>query len=510
MFSQKNILIRINEFENRVDVRKYEYKGIRIWPLIRTWIFWQLVNQDPVTGNNSVDIKSKRGNNIGFQLLNQFKTTFISFYKALFTFKKVKVAGIIDLLFISRYRDHNSKIDGEYFNKHIDAILDITDTDYNYIKLEHTQTGGNKRVSRYKNTTFINCEHYINVYKILKKFKRIFSKDKECVDLCVELLDVLSTHFSELDLNSKQLSWRIENLIAYHHFYKRILSIVQPKIIFVMCYYSPENMALISAGSSLNIKTVDIQHGIQGEYRFGYTFWNKKLLREGYELLPDYFWTWGKRFKDDLEKWMGTDGTHKPIVGGYPSFSSFYYNRFQYDMDNLFQIQKKLEKYDRKILFTFQPFDKSIFPDIFLYALENSPNTWKWLVRFHPTLQTENEKELIISTISKTGADVDLDFSNKLFLLNVLNLVDFHVTVWSSTCHEALALGVHSIIIDPLGKEMFSEYVNEKQFSYVESGKDLIQLIKRGRDKSYIEQESPHIDTSKETVIQAIETIING
>ncbi len=75
---------------------------------------------------------------------------------------------------------------------------------------------------------------------------------------------------------------------------------------------------------------------------------------------------------------------------------------------------------------------------------------------------------------------------------------------------EALALGVHSIIIDPLGKEMFSEYVNEKQFSYVESGKDLIQLIKRGRDKSYIEQESPHIDTSKETVIQAIETIING
>ena len=64
------------------------------------------------------------------------------------------------------------------------------------------------------------------------------------------------------------------------------------------------------------IPSIDIQHGVQGDYNAGYGRWLRVPVA-GYELLPSIFWCWSKDEADSIEKWsQKVQASHKAIVGG--------------------------------------------------------------------------------------------------------------------------------------------------------------------------------------------------
>ena len=74
-------------------------------------------------------------------------------------------------------------------------------------------------------------------------------------------------------------------------------------------------MGLIAASRLFGITSVDIQHGKQGKYQPMYSGW---LIPEtGYQLLPDYFWCWGKKSSDHILSSSPKRNTHIPLIGGY-------------------------------------------------------------------------------------------------------------------------------------------------------------------------------------------------
>ena len=50
----------------------------------------------------------------------------------------------------------------------------------------------------------------------------------------------------------------------------------------------PDFNDLIAASKKYNIKSFDVQHGVQGEYQSLYTDWSRVPFK-GYEMLPDFF-----------------------------------------------------------------------------------------------------------------------------------------------------------------------------------------------------------------------------
>ena len=62
----------------------------------------------------------------------------------------------------------------------------------------------------------------------------------------------------------------LDNVNRSVDYYKAILSKIIPRVVFLTCYYSPDNMGLIYVCKTLKILTVDIQHGDQGKYHSMY------------------------------------------------------------------------------------------------------------------------------------------------------------------------------------------------------------------------------------------------
>ena len=72
--------------------------------------------------------------------------------------------------------------------------------------------------------------------------------------------------------------------------------------IFLNCWFSPELMAVIHEAKNRNIKTIDVQHGIQGKFHPMYSYW-VKIKNYNYKLVPDKFWCWDK-FSKKIEGWI--------------------------------------------------------------------------------------------------------------------------------------------------------------------------------------------------------------
>jgi hypothetical protein len=106
---------------------------------------------------------------------------------------------------------------------------------------------------------------------------------------------------------------RIKKLSAY---WEKKLSKVQPELVFIVTYYNYIGMSLNLACHRLGIHTIDIQHGVQGNYHVAYGRWYK-VPSDGYQLLPYYFWVWSQDEKDVINRWSSSiNKKHIPIVGG--------------------------------------------------------------------------------------------------------------------------------------------------------------------------------------------------
>ncbi|HEY6162451.1 MAG TPA: hypothetical protein VI112_14580, partial [Bacteroidia bacterium] len=262
----------------------------------------------------------------------------------------------------------------------------------------------------------------------------------------------------------------------YRSLFREILRKTRPKVVFFQGYYENDTFGLTAAAREMNITVIDIQHGKQGRFHPMYSHWTR-IPRDGYELLPDFFWNWGEESKEDINRWKNNKEVHVPVVGGNLWLARWKNGSLYRASEPDKEFLDGLSKAGRVILYTLQPLDKAeVFPRHVMDAIRNSPADWVWLLRIHPfqKLDAEEVKKMFEGISSR----IETKFSTSIPLYHLLQHVHHHLTLWSSTCFEANEFGVPTTIAHDFGYKLFEGYIKENVFSFATDPGEIIRMVK--------------------------------
>jgi len=248
--------------------------------------------------------------------------------------------------------------------------------------------------------------------------------------------------------------------------FEKWLQKTEARYLFAVCWYDPLVMAATMAARRCGIKTIEIQHGSQGEWHFAYSAW-LRAPSEGYEVVPDVFWCWGKTAVEELHEYNPAFFVKSSAVPGGNLWLNLWRERVQ--RTTLTSSEKPAAPH-KTILVSLQ---LDVEP-LLLDAIRASPSSWRWLIRFHPAREKSSrvQEELMFKHASHPG--VELDKANSLVLYELLGESDVHVTAYSACAIEALAFGVQTIIISSQGRMTFSSLIDQGLMMTADTSEKLI------------------------------------
>lgn len=501
----KGAINKIVEIENQVDVNNIKYSGLCVWPLVRLELWTMLCHPEFVENQQSDSLSEITPVNLCTRTFRKAKRLFEL---------RAQLPPLINLrqdylkelrLFLARHKkseviffDPHITPGGEiksFHTKHIDSLKEFIDKSYTTTKITMPSRDDKDMPTYYDCETIPLTTYHEELYSL---------KQNMYADIPIDGFSILYSKVSDITgiaLDQTKLINSIYIALTYQSFFERCFERINPAVVFLISYYSPLIMGLISACKKLSIKTVDIQHGKQGKYHGMYTHWTK-VPKSGYELLPDYFWMWGDESKSNISRWMPDTSPHKPVVGGNRLLSKWLNKSCEENGSESKDFIESLSQYNRVILFTLQPFQNPV-PNNVIEAVKLSPKSWIWLVRLHHSM-VDQKKDII--DIFK-NLNVEIDKSTQLPLYTLLKHVDYHVTAWSSVCYEALVFRVHTIIIHKTGKYLYDDYIKNNLFSYADKGKDIINITKKDKSEFQYDEKFPYIETDDAIAYDAAKKI---
>ena len=251
----------------------------------------------------------------------------------------------------------------------------------------------------------------------------------------------------------------------------------QLKTMYVTGWYFPDMMGLIAAANDRGVRTVDVQHGKQGKFQAMYSGWC--IPEEGYQMMPDVFWCWGKPSADHILAGSPNRKCHRPVIGGYTWLD--YYRR---------HIASKLTRDSRSkkkhVLVTIQPPQADNFepiPDFIINFLRTCPKGFKIVFRCHPN--DRSGSEYCRSRLFEFPSDlyeIDTGSSN---LYDQLMIATHHVTAYSSCCYEAKAFGVPTLLFGVDAHAIYRDEIESGLFSWTPGiAKDLAAWLEKKKTRS--------------------------
>jgi len=218
-------------------------------------------------------------------------------------------------------------------------------------------------------------------------------------------------------------------------------------------------MGAILAASRLGVRTLDIQHGLQGACDFGYTAWTRGGVSR-YAVLPDAFWVWGRENVANLCTHNAPAFVEENRVG---VGGNLWLNRCRYHADadlhcEIDELKRLTSRYDRVYLVTLQPaqgVEETVWP-----AVRNSPPEVFWFVRLHPRMSAE-EKHRIEQWALEMGERVNVKDAARVSLYALLQVVAVHLTGYSTCALEALAFGKPTVLVHPSGLALFRRQIEQ-------------------------------------------------
>lgn len=513
MIPFKSILETIARIEHSFDVNSVSYKDLIMWPLVRLRVYQQLSHPElNFTGkehqdNGEIPIFSTKPKQL--ELLRKYKE--------------------IDILFFSRIEKHVDLINGKLYNPYIDSMIDMVRNTHSFLKIELLPT----QWSRFTRMPFLGI--YINsminqarcIVDLLKMRDNIQKKSRfePTMFIDTKLLryetDITKSikNFSDLQQTVKSISGiQIDEarfleearlIKAWQLYFAEILSEMRPRTMFLECYYYTIAMALVSACKKLKITTVDIQHGLYGNYHGSYTHWTKIPIN-GYNLIPDYFWCWGRVSQNCIEKWYAPECTHhRPIVGGNVRLTQWFEKDDPVINKDIKGFYEQLKQKEKVILVTMSR--EMPLPEHIFTAMQHSPRNWFWLVRLHPVGCDNDKKNQLRATIQQHGIyNFEIDYAASCPLYGLLKRSDHHVTLCSSAYYEALAFDVPTTIIHPHGLLCYEDEFKKGVLDYADTGETLLASIQKCfKNKNRINP-SEYIETSKQCAENALRIIFNN
>ena len=388
-------------------------------------------------------------------------------------------------------KEHKVLNDKLWFNRFFDSMIDhhnISNDVYTF------DSKGILNPSFNQKNTF-DLELLLKVVKYLFSLKSKFLAGKiQNEDFFLPEIEKLNFvlrnqewYTDNLDFNNRSVYVWSEKIKKWGFFFTLVFKKTKPeKIIFLSYYGFDATSSAMFAANKLNIPTVDVQHGPQTNVHMAYSCWSK-LPANGFNTMPKQYWNWDKYSKLNVEKWW----RHKngAIRIGHPWMS--------YSIDK----KKTGVKQNQYLLYTLQIFNEAnlyyFFPENVLTLFKSSRIIWH--LRIHP--RNENNIYLLINFLKSNQIDSSkyiIESSKQVAIYQSLLNSTLHITNYSGCFIEAYILGIESVIIDEIGFDIFSNYLNEENNHYCNKMKD-----------NFVETMNYYINRPKKKVFKSLEPMWN-
>ena len=441
-----NLIVRI---EKSFDTSLIIWNGLSTWPLLRKILWLKLISVNP-----STSIEKPATN-----FFNFIRLIASSIYQK---FKITKLNKDSEKIFFSRPEYLQIINSDRYVDKIVDPIIESFNSSVSVTKYYFSNISHKKKLihdySRFPHNV------YLGIINLSQKEKRFLFEIQRFLKIdCLQL--------------EKAYKKELRTFIGWYTSAKSVFKKnVNLKEVYISCWYCPETMAICAAAKELGIKSIDIQHGKQGKFQAMYSGWTK-IPENGYALMPDRFWCWGKPSCDHILASSPQRKKHIPFIGGYPWID--YYKK------NILTYSKKKSEKRIRVLVTLQSIQGSNtqrIPDFLIEFLSNcDEKDIEFIFRLHP-----NDKEGYsfcnerLKLINPVLYSIDTGVQN---LYDVFRVVTHHITAYSSCCYEASLFNIPTLLYGPDSKEIYEDEIKNKVFSWTDCNADeMISWLHTDRD----------------------------
>ena len=248
---------------------------------------------------------------------------------------------------------------------------------------------------------------------------------------------------------------RLDRLAAW---FARILSRSGASHAFVNTYYSLEGLAFIQGARRARVRSIDLQHGIQGPHHVAYARW-ANVPNGGYSTLPDEFWVWSAEELDTIEVWQKHSAVRSVRVAGNPWLA-----RWRSESDGAISATvaqaRALRGAEVKIqalaCLTWGVAEKETDKLIDAAKLCGSSVEWWW--RLHP-VESRRSGELA-ARLEAQGLDgSSVAQATDLPLYSLFRATDIVLAHSSTVVREAAQFGIPSVITSDYGAELHTDLI---------------------------------------------------
>lgn len=498
--NNKEIVEKVHCLETQFNVLEIKYGNVLFWPYVRQLVSLHLVK------NTTVNKKRRK---------QFFYTPLFSLFRALRYIylsdrvHNLKKASGTDALILIDSSSRQEKINNKYYCRTADAITDFFENKLNLVTWEYSLKN-NYPQPRYRSTEYIDTPLF--TIMVLGVVKGVFCQliNPKLANSIKALNRLMYTNDISVQLPPIRTVCKIYSILFLARYFEFRLKQIKPKIVFIPEFYNAISMALSLASYRCNVKSIEYQHGAQNDYHRMYTHWDV-IPKNGYALLPKYFWSWGDVSANRIRHWASKTNYHKVVVGG-----NLWMLRNKNGLDKDDVENKEFRRFypnDMKhILVTLQK-----WPDHFNFTLlsiiKDSPPNWYWHIRQHPLHKipaNDIEKYFIIN--ARTKKNLEIDYSSQASLYNILSNVDVHLTGFSTVAFEAQALGVPTIFFHENANHGFSGLIDNQDFYYADTQPELQDCLKKllQGEMYAATTSSDYILASKKVASDALATIMGA
>lgn len=464
MDSLKDILHKVHRFEQAYQVNSIKINGIYAWPLMRKLLWVDFMNKNIVRRTpEAKKEKERKYSKIKWikkfqlqkekgELLKQFQSNV----------KSLDLDG--DNLLYSSTFYLTDNIEGKLYDRHIDPLK------------QFFFPRATKIVERdsLKNTWFENKNFGLDILDKAGPIEAELGTHPNH-----KLLDpqgILPDFEREFNVDPHAHRFKLNRIFYLSSYLEEALKNKKVHRVLLPCWYDDYSLALILACKKNGIKTIDVQHGKQGRYHCMYTHFCN-IPEGGYELLPDYFFSWNEDYAENINQWMG-NGSHHAVVVGNPWIAAWKENLYPFKHEFLDEITE-LRRTSKIYLISLQPINE-ILPPYFVEFIKEQ-NNFFFLLRLHP-LQKNDED--VRSYLRSIASNVNIEESSDLPLYSLLPLVDYHSTAWSSVAFESVAYEIPTAIHHKIGHELYENEIKDNVFTTVNSRESLQGFVDGSKSES--------------------------
>lgn len=416
---RREVIESLLKIEESLPVNEWRYGDMQLWPYIKTRLFFTAFNQ----GTNAFSANRTQAPSMGLRMINSM-TEHIRI-KYVLKGKTTLLAGAP--IYRTAYK-------GRYVNKFFEPLFN---NDPNSVYLE----SGIKKTGLPYNGTIIEAYKLFDIYRLKNKLFPI--KEELKLNGWEQLSKISPTLIHSTKLNKDEINLMGRNLRFMASVYEEILKRTSIKIIYSLCYYNSEMIALHYTANKMGIVNIDLQHGGIGYLHALYTYRN--FPKDGFNTLPQHFFTWDDVSKKHIESWLPKNNYHTVQTFGNP------WLKFIVEHE-----QDEIKEKRKIILYTlqFDEIDEYIFD-----AVKLTDDNYIWWFRLHPRMSVESEKIEKQIEQHELQNKINLDEANVLPLPLILKNCFIHISKYSGSIIEAEQFNKKSIVLEATGIELYKEYI---------------------------------------------------